>query len=516
MGKDWEIIQEAKKRNPDIKNVESKKSLEIADYLAKLVPFGVDMTIENALRKSEDFRNAMNRYPELLDCCMHIEKTNSSAGVHPAGIIICKNDIYDHVPLKESKGQIASQFTGPEVEDLGLLKFDFLALKTLTVVDDAIKMIKERYNIDIDNLEPNDAKVFGLFNGMYGRKMDCRGVFQFEGYKISKMVRNIRVDRFEDLVVSNALYRPGPLEANVPEMYADYKHGRKKIVYSHPMMGEVLKDTYGLMVYQENFMKVAQVLAGFTKGQSDTLRKVVGKKKPELIKKEKLDEKFVEGCVKNGISEKVAKEIFQQIEYFGGYGFNKSHAAAYSFLSYQSAWLKVYYPLEYMCNLLSSEIDNADKGEKLGTYIKEAGNMGFVVMQPNINKSKMKFTLEEITTAEGEKKTIIRAPLTGVDGVGEMAAKSIIENQPYKDLKDFVSKVNGSKVTIRVFQSLVDTGCFDESWKVKRAEVLAMYEATKALVTKEKAEKKKQLEYIESKGDESFLWLGGDGSEIKL
>jgi DNA polymerase III subunit alpha len=324
LGKDWEIIQEAKKKNPNVK-IESKKSLDIADYLAKLVPKGVDMTIEKALRESSDFRNAMMRYPDLVDCCSRIEKTNSSHGVHPAGIVICKNNIYDHVPLKESKGQIASQFTGPEVESLGLLKFDFLALKTLTVVEDTLKRIKERHGltIDVDKLEPNDKKVFGLFNGMYGSKMDNRGIFQFESYNISKMVKNIRIDTFEDLIVSNALYRPGPLEANVPEIYADYKHGRKKIVYSHPLMESVLKDTYGLMVYQENFMKVSQVLANFTKGQSDTLRKVVGKKKPELIKKEKLDEKFVAGCVKNGIGEAVAKEIFQQIEYFGGYGFNR-------------------------------------------------------------------------------------------------------------------------------------------------------------------------------------------------
>jgi DNA polymerase III subunit alpha len=460
----------------------------------------------------------MMRYPDLVDCCSRIEKTNSSHGVHPAGIVICKNNIYDHVPLKESKGQIASQFTGPEVESLGLLKFDFLALKTLTVVEDTLKRIKERHGltIDVDKLEPNDKKVFGLFNGMYGSKMDNRGIFQFESYNISKMVKNIRIDTFEDLIVSNALYRPGPLEANVPEIYADYKHGRKKIVYSHPLMESVLKDTYGLMVYQENFMKVSQVLANFTKGQSDTLRKVVGKKKPELIKKEKLDEKFVAGCVKNGIGEAVAKEIFQQIEYFGGYGFNRSHSAAYSFLAYQTAWLKIYYPLEFMSSLMSSEIGSADKGEKMDGYLKECKNMDIVVLQPNINKSKMKFTIEDMIDKNGNKKSIIRHPLTGIDGVGEAAAQSIIENQKYKDLKDFVSKINGSKVNTRVFQALVDTGCFDDEWNMKRAEILASYESLKNTVSKEKVDKKKQEKYIEEHGGGGFLWLGGEGSEITL
>ena len=193
-----------------------------------------------------------------------------------------------------------------------------------------------------------------------------------------------------------------------------------------------------------------------------------------------------------------------------------SHSAAYSFLSYQTAWLKVYYPLEFMCSLLSSEIGSADKGVKMNGYLKECNNMGIIVLQPNINKSKLKFTIEEINGKDGIKKSIIRSPLTGIDGVGETAALSIVENQKYKDLKDFVSKINGSKVNTRVFQSLVDTGCFDEEWNVKRAEILATYESLKNTVSKERADKKKQNEYIEKYGGEGLLWLGGDGTEINL
>jgi DNA polymerase III subunit alpha len=449
---------------------------------------------------------------------MHIEKTLNSAGVHPAGMIICKNDIVDHVPLRESKGQVCSQFTGPEVEELGLLKYDLLAIKTLNVLDDTVNLIKERHGkvIDIDALEPDDPKVFALFNGGY-RNMDNRGIFQFEAYGISKMVKNIRIDTFDDLIACNALYRPGPLGAGVPDLYADYKHGRKKIVYLHPKMGEILKSTYGCMVFQEDFMKVSQVLANFTKGQSDTLRKVVGKKKPELIKKEKLDEKFVAGCKINGIDEGISKEIFKQIEYFGGYGFNRSHSAAYSLLAYQCAWLKIYYPIEFMCSLLTSEIDNSDKGEKMGTYFKEAERMGIIIKEANINKSGLKFKIEKgISKTTGKELEFLRTPFTAIGGIGQVAAELIVANQEYKDLKDFLSRVNGSKITIKVFQSLVDTGCMDDCWKMRRTELTATYASVKDEISKEKANKKKQDEYIDKFGDESFLWLGGKNSDVKL
>jgi DNA polymerase III subunit alpha len=193
-----------------------------------------------------------------------------------------------------------------------------------------------------------------------------------------------------------------------------------------------------------------------------------------------------------------------------------SHSAAYSFLAYQTAWLKIYYPLEFMSSLMSSEIGSADKGEKMDGYLKECKNMDIVVLQPNINKSKMKFTIEDMIDKNGNKKSIIRHPLTGIDGVGEAAAQSIMENQKYKDLKDFVSKINGSKVNTRVFQALVDTGCFDDEWNMKRAEILASYESLKNTVSKEKVDKKKQEKYIEEHGGGGFLWLGGEGSEITL
>ena len=253
IGNDWETYQAAKKRNPNVKVEMTKKSLDLADFIAKQIPEVPGTTIESALKDDESFRRAMQKYPKLLDAVRHVENTVSSAGVHPAGIIICKDPIAKHIPLRESKGAICSQFVMSEVDELGLLKLDMLAIKTLTVIEDTIQMIKKRYGIyiDIDNLEPTDKNVFKLFNGGY-KNMDNRGIFQFEAHGISKLLKSIRVDTFNDLVVCNALYRPGPLGAGVHELYSDYKHGKKKIEYLHPKMGEVLGETYGIMCFSKD------------------------------------------------------------------------------------------------------------------------------------------------------------------------------------------------------------------------------------------------------------------------
>ena len=324
VGEDWETYNKAKEKNPDARIEMTKNSLDIADQISKQIPFKAGTTIEDVMKSNKDFVASMKRYPKLLELATHIEGTLNAGGVHPAGIIVCKDPVRDRIPLRLSKEVTCSQFVGPEVEALGLLKFDLLALKTLTAIDKTLKMIKARHgkDIDIDMLEPNDPEVFKIFNGT-DELRDTKGVFQFEADGISKLLRSIRVDRFEDLIVANALYRPGPLGAGMHDMYCNYKHGLEEIKYLHPKMGEVLKDTYGIMVYQENIMKIATHLAGFTRGQADTLRKVVGKKKPELIKKERLDDLFVEGCAKNGIEKSIALKIFEQICYFAGYGFNK-------------------------------------------------------------------------------------------------------------------------------------------------------------------------------------------------
>ena len=520
IGKDWDLYQAKKNKYPDQKHEMTKHSLDLADFISKSIPLGPNVTLESALKESNEFRQAIEKYPDLQDAALHIENTISSAGVHPAGIIICKDPITDHIAVRDSHDQICSQFDGPEVEELGLLKFDFLALKTLTVIEDTLKLIKERHpnkvkaDFDIDKIEPTDPKVLSLFHGGQ-RNMDNRGIFQFEAFGISKLLKNIHVDSFEDLIVANALYRPGPLGAGVHDTYCDYKHGRQKVKLLHPKMGEILKDTYGIMVFQEDFMKVSQVLAGFTKGQSDILRKVVGKKKPELIKKEKLDEKFIAGCKANGIGEDVAKKIFEQIEFFGGYGFNKSHSAAYAFLAYQTAWLKINYGIEFMCNLLSSEIQNNDKDKKLNQYKDEARRMGIIIKPADLNKSKSKFKISKGRNSDGQECEFIRCPLTTVENVGEKAVQSIIENQPFTDIKDFLYRIDRRRVTSRVFSFLVQAGCMDECWHVARELLISQYEKIREEVDKGKAQKKKRDEYTKKMGGGSvFDRLGS--SPIKL
>jgi len=504
IGNDWKIRERSKKLNPHEKIEMTKHSLRMADEISKQIPVSpaVDTSIDAQLKDNSAFRNMISKHPRLLNSVKVIEGVLSSSGVHPAGVVICKNPIDEYIPLRDAKGQVCSQFDGPEVEDLGLLKFDLLALKTLTVVDDCLSYIKDRHNIDIDvdKLEPNDPKVFDMLNGKI-KGINNRGIFQFESDGISGLLKSIRVDTFEDMVVANALYRPGPLKAKVHELYADYKHGRKPIKPLHPKMGELLKDTYGLMPYQESFMMVAQELAGFTKGQSDTLRKAVGKKKMKLLQAQR--GLFINGCVKNGINATIAAKIFEQIEFFGGYGFNKSHSCAYAFLAYQCCYLKLNYPIEFMTALLSSEINNSDKNLKLRSYISQAQTMGMTVAKTNVNRSGNKFRIEKGEDKSGKKVDFIRQPLNMIGGVGLKACESIAENQPYNGLEDFLKRVDTSKVNSKVYMALVDSGGMD-SWRgpaISVAEhrdlLVSRYDVVKKKVMKEKNEVKKQIAYRE-------------------
>lgn len=506
LAKDWEIYQEEKKKNPNGKIAMGKRSLDMADTISKLIPMKPGTTIVSAAKSCEEFKYYMEKYPKLLKCVQKIEGTISSAGVHPAGILVCKDPIITKVPMRNSKGVTCTQFDGPEVEDLGLLKYDLLALKTLTVIDKTLKMIKERHgkDIDIDNLVPNDAAIFRMLNGK-DRLRDAKGVFQFEADGISRLLADIRVDRFEDMIVANALYRPGPLMAGVHNMYCDFKHGRKAIEYLHPKMGEVLKDSYGIMVYQEHIMRVSQKLAGFTGGQADTLRKAVGKKKKDLLAEQ--EQLFVNGCIKNGIDKPVAKEIFKQIDYFGGYGFNKSHSAAYAFIAYQCAWLKIYYPIEFMCNLLTSEINNNDKDEKMNSYFTAVGKMGIKIYRTNLNKSGTEFVIDTIQDKKtGKTEEVLRSPLTSLDGVGEKAVANIVANRPYKDLEEFLKKTDQRLVNSRVFKKLVECGSMDGALAESREVLLSKYDEMKKKIDKDKKAKKKEDEMREKNKNKINLW----------
>jgi len=507
IGRDWDLYTEKQKKNPSAKIEMTKNSLDLADMISKRIPFAANMTIELALKKSEDFREAMHKYPKLLEAARKIEGTLSSGGVHPAGIIVCKDPVIEHVPLRNAKGVICSQYDGGEVEKLGLLKFDLLALKTLTVIDKTLKLIKERQpdklpkDFDIDKLEPNDKKVFDMLSGL-NETMNNLGVFQFEAHGISQLLSAIHIDTFEDMIVTNALYRPGPLGAGMHDMYVSFKHGRKKIECLHPKMLEILKDTYSIMVYQESVMKVSRELAGFTRGQSDSLRKAIGKKDKELMIEMK--KKFIQGCVDNKIDIEIAKKIFEQIEFFGGYGFNKSHSAAYSFIAFQTGWLKIYFPLEFMCNLLTSEINNNDKNEKLNMYIAAAERMKIGCSDPDINQSGLEFKIGNILTRSKKQEIGLVKPLTFMKGVGDKAVHSIVQNQPYKNLEEFIAKTDARIVNIRVFNTLVNAGCM-KSWGVPAETLIKEYPEIKKKNEKDKKDRQKQDKEKEKLGGKTLF-----------
>jgi DNA polymerase-3 subunit alpha len=293
-----------------------KNTLTIVDNISKAIPFGVDMTIERAISESDEIRQYSEQYPEVFKAAKKIEGILSSCGVHPAGVVVCSQPINKVVPLRITNDVLCTQFDMHEVEEMGLLKFDFLALKTLSIIDLSLDLIKKRHGkeIDIDALDPTDPNVFKLFN-----ERDIEGIFQFEGYGISQVIMDLRVDSFTDLMAGVSLFRPGPMDL-IPD-YCDYKHGRKPLEYVHPLMKELLSDTYGMMIFQEQVMTISMKMAGFTPVEADKFRKGMGKKQPEIIAAMK--GKFISGSIKNGVTQAQAEKVFSLCEKFAGYGFNK-------------------------------------------------------------------------------------------------------------------------------------------------------------------------------------------------
>jgi DNA polymerase-3 subunit alpha len=353
------------------------------------------------------------------------------------------------------------------LEQVGMLKMDFLGLKTLTVIHDAVEMIRERHGVavDVDALDLNDPPTYALLRA--GR---TAGVFQFESALGTDMLRQLRCDGFDDLVATNALVRPGTLDSGMHEVYIRRKRGKEEVRYPHPALREVLQPTYGVIVYQEQVMRIANVLAGYSLAEADVLRKAVGKKDQELITAEL--GRFVERAVARGHERRVIEDIAAQIETFGRYGFNKSHSVAYSILSFQTAWLKAHYPAEFMAALLSSEIGDSDK---VVTYIAEAREMDLKVLPPSVNQSGWKFTV----TADQE----IRFGLGAVRNVGRGAIESIIGGRetegPYRSLRDFCERVDLRLCNKRVIESLIAAGAFDQLGG-DRAQLAAALDATLA------------------------------------
>jgi len=422
------------------------------DRIAKLVPEGPGVKLDQAIREEPELRaleEGEGPGKRLLKISRILEGLARHASTHACGVVIADRPLVEYLPLYAgSKGEVMAQFTMEKIEQLGLIKFDFLGLKTLTVIKEALRLIKKTTNRGIDpgKISLDDAASYQLCAD--GK---TTGVFQLESSGMKDLLRKLKPEVFEDMIALMALYRPGPLGSNMIDDFVNGKHGRGKINYFLPQLEPILRETYGVILYQEQVMKIAQVLAKYTMGEADELRKAVGKKKPELMAKHSA--KFVEGATLNGVEAKMARKLFGLIDKFGGYGFNKSHSAAYAMIAYQTAYLKSHYPVEFMAALLTQDMGNQDKTIK---NIAECRTMGLQILPPDVNESHADFSV-----VEGK----IRFGLAAVKNVGLKAVELVIEERdshgPFGDLLDFCRRVNGSKVNRRVLEGLIQCGAFD-------------------------------------------------------
>ena len=423
-------------------------SFNEVDQIAKAIPNELNITLESALEKSKELKSlADGNFKELMSHSKVLEGMNRHASIHAAGVVIAPGDLTDYVPLyKSSTNDVTSQYDMKGLEELGLLKMDFLGLRNLTVIDKTVKLIKLLgQDINIENLNLSDSKVYKLFS-----KGLTTGIFQFESSGMREFLKKLKPTAIEDLVAMNALYRPGPM-SNIDDFIAR-KNGKKEIVYPHPLMKPILKETYGIIVYQEQVMQIANEIAGFSLSEADIMRRAMGKKKKSLM--DELSVKFIEGAKSKGINFKKAKEIFNLIEKFAKYGFNKSHSVAYAYIAFQTAWLKTYYPAEFMSANLTSEMTNIDR---VVILINECKKMKIKVLPPDINISHYDFRPVDSKT--------ISYGMNAIKNVGSKALETIIDernnNGTYKTIFDLCSRVDQQKVNKRVLESLVMSGTLD-------------------------------------------------------
>lgn len=422
-----------------------------ADHIAKMIPFNysIQEALEENMELKKEYHNDKN-VKKIIDVAMELEGLIRNQSVHAAGVIISSIDIDELIPLVKTNDVIATAYDMSSVERLGFVKMDFLGLRTLTLIDDTVKMIKkvQGKEIDVYNLPLDDRKTFELFcNG------DTVGVFQVESPGFKRLLKELKPTDINDIISALALYRPGPLESGLVKNFIEAKHDPSKIKYLHPDLEEILKETYGVIVYQEQIMMIANKFANFTLSQADDLRKAMGKKKPEIM--EKYRQTFIEGCINNGYPEELAKELFDIIEKFAGYGFNKSHSAAYGILTYITAYLKANYLHEYLTCLLKSVEGNP---KKLKVFLRECFEKEIKVLPPDINKSNESFDIEII-----DNQKVIRYGFLGIKGLGEAVVNEIIKKRttPFTSVDDFASRVNHQIVNKKAFEILILSGCFD-------------------------------------------------------
>ncbi|MCL2389809.1 MAG: DNA polymerase III subunit alpha [Endomicrobia bacterium] len=438
-----------------------------SNNIAKLIPFNA--SIAEALQSSQDLVKLMkssDKVAKLITASQKLEGLKRHTGVHAAGMVIANEEITNYSPLsKGSKDIITTQYDGVVLPQLGLLKVDFLGLRTLTIIADTVKLIKQKNpKFDLDEIPLDDKKTYELL-----KEAKTMGVFQLESKGMRDLIRKLKPSSIDDVIALIALYRPGPMGSGMLDDFVNRKYGKTSIVYDHPLQEPILKDTYGVILYQEQVMKMSVSLAGFTPGEADNLRKAMSKKIPEVMEKQR--GKFIDGAAANKIDKKVAEKIFDNIVKFAGYGFNKSHSAAYGLVSYRTAYLKANYPLEYICSLLNSEIGRSavkdNEESKLVMYLSDAEEFGIKILPPDVRYSYGKFSVEGNN---------IRFGLLAVKNVGEGITESIertrTEGSGYEDWDDFLQKIDLKSTNKKALESLAKAGVFDSLCGGKAADKL--------------------------------------------
>ena len=480
--------------------------LSEADTLAKLVPERPGVSLSQAfkeVKELEEIKKGSDEKASVLNLAEKLEGSVRNSGIHAAGVIIAPDDITNYIPVSSSKDTDLwiTQFDGKVIEDAGMLKMDFLGLKTLSIIKDALEIIKKSKSIeiDIDHISFSDEKTFELYQ--HG---DTIGTFQFESAGMRKYLQELKPTDIEDLIAMNALFRPGPMDF-IPN-FINRKHGRERVEYPHELLEPILKNTYGIMVYQEQIMQTAQIIAGFSLGKADILRRAMGKKKMDVMRS--MQEEFIEGARNlHNIGVKKATEIFSIMEKFAAYGFNRSHSAAYSVVAYQTAYLKAHHPSEYMASVLSHNQNNIDK---ITFFMDECRRMGIKVLGPDINHSSTSFTVNE--------KDEILFGLGAIKGTGDAAVEAIIiereEHGAYADIFDFASRVNLRTANKKTFESLAMSGAFDGIGEIHRRQYLHSDENGTSLI--EKAIKYGNKFQAEKNASQQSLFGGSSGESLPL
>lgn len=469
------------------------------DKIAKLVPFELNMTIKKALKLSPELKNLYDTDPEtknIIDIALKIEGMPRHATMHAAGVVITDKPVNDYVPLSSNDGNIVTQYTMTTLEELGLLKMDFLGLRNLTVIDDTVRMIRElNPGFSLDDIKDDDRAVYKMMSSG-----SSEGVFQFESQGMRNVLTQLKPDHFEDLIAVISLYRPGPMDS-IPT-YIDCRHNSSHIKYKHPMLESILNVTYGCIVYQEQVMQIFRKIAGYSLGRADIVRRAMSKKKHDVMEREReifinglVDESgnvVVDGCLRRGIDRRTAVAIYDEMESFASYAFNKSHATAYAKISFQTAWLKCHYPRQYMAALMSSVLDNQNK---LAVYIAECHSLGIRVLPPDVNSSSYGFTVS------GKD---IRYGLLAIKNLGRQFIDTIIEKrklESYKSFYDFCKRVYGKSMNSRAVESLIKCGALD-NLGLNRRQMLFM---VKSVISDLEYESKKNI-----RGQLSFFDMGGN------